>query len=76
MAVMEVQVSYYLSEERSPITMTFPAGSVLEHVREALGGETQDMERSLLLVNGLARPGDYPLSPGDAIVVMPILEGG
>jgi len=68
---MDVKVSFFLSDNKPPITLTLPDGAVLRQVREALEGNNGP-----LVVNGVARPDDYSISPTDTILSMPALEGG
>jgi len=68
---MEIQVKSLLSNEKSPTTLTLPEGATFKQLREALNNHDD-----LLMVNGIVRQDDDPVSPGDTIVIMPVLAGG
>ena len=68
---MNIQVKSFLSKEQTPIIITLPEGAVLKQIRENL-----DDKDVLVLVNGVVRPDNYPVSVNDVISIMPILAGG
>ena len=68
---MNIQVKSFLSKEQAPIIITLPEGAVLKQIRENL-----DDKDVLVLVNGVVRPDNYPVSVNDVISIMPILAGG
>jgi len=60
-----------MAKDEPVARLEVPEGATIKQVRDAINNHDD-----MLMLNGLARQNNHPVSRGDTITVMPLLAGG